>query len=409
MEIINFVGFDDARQNAFARFARAFSAPRFRSGGEVAPAVSVRAARPAFFPRAERNAFSVAVLRPAFSPRAFLAGLGRGVGKAISSWKKISAVLLAAFALAVSLAIFFYAQNHTGPLSLKDDGRTELETLDAVMQAFVTDGDALYTESGDIPENEKSAEELEALFKNPVSFQNYTVRAGDTLGGITLRFGLANLSTIIDINGIENARALRVGQQLRIPSIDGMMYTVASGNSLAGLSARFNVPLEDLLDVNDLSDATLFVGQRIFIPGAKMDQTRLHEVLGDLFRNPIRSSYRLTSQFGWRPDPFTGVRTYHTGVDFACAQGTPIYAAMTGTVIAAGWSSVFGNYVVVRHANGYQTLYGHMAEIRAKEGQSVSQQSVLGTVGSTGYSTGNHLHFTVYKNGEPVNPMTVLN
>ena len=168
------------------------------------------------------------------------------------------------------------------------------------------------------------------------------------------------------------------------------------------------MPLEDLLDVNDLASQTLTVGQQLFIPGAKMDAAKLHEVLGDLFKIPITAAYRISSKFGWRPDPFTGVRSYHTGIDLACPEGTPIRAAMNGTVAFVGWSNVFGNYIIVNHPNGYQTLYGHLSASRVKKGQSVTQATVIGLVGSTGYSTGAHLHFTVYKNGRLVNPSSVL-
>mgnify|MGYP000980563241 CR=1 FL=1 len=95
-------------------------------------------------------------------------------------------------------------------------------------------------------------------------------------------------------------------------------------------------------------------------------------------------------------------------VDDVLYTGRTIRAAMNGKVAFVGWSNVFGNYIIVNHPNGYQTLYGHMASSRVKKGQSVTQATVIGLVGSTGYSTGAHLHFTVYKNGRLVNPSSVL-
>ena len=82
---------------------------------------------------------------------------------------------------------------------------------------------------------------------------------------------------------------------------------------------------------------------------------------------------------------------------------------MSGTVVVAGWSNVFGNYIIINHGNGYQSLYGHLSKIIAKKGQSVDSSTKIGLVGSTGYSTGPHLHFTVYKNGKTINPLVVLN
>ena len=89
-------------------------------------------------------------------------------------------------------------------------------------------------------------------------------------------------------------------------------------------------------------------------------------------------------------------------------MGTPITAAASGTIAFTGVSPVFGNYVIIRHSNGYQSLYGHMSQIIAKKGQYVSQGTRIGLVGSTGYSTGPHLHFTVYKNGKLVDPMSLV-
>jgi len=395
MEIINYVGFEGSRTKPSVKLPFFF--------GERKNNISYALTHSPL-----THSFAAAAVRPNFSLRSFLISLGRFSESALSHWKAGVAVIAVFAFLSGAKATLSYAVSHTGPLALKDSGKAELETLDKVMAAFVADASVSYTDSGDIVGSGKSRAELAALFKKPVSYQTYTVRSGDTLGGITKRFGLTNLSTLIDLNGITNARALHEGQKLRIPSVDGVMYTVAKGNSLAGLSAKFNVPLEDLLDVNDLSSQTLAVGQQLFIPGAKMDAAKLHEVLGDLFKIPISAAYRISSKFGWRPDPFTGVRSYHTGIDLACPEGTPIRAAMNGKVAFVGWSNVFGNYVIVNHPNGYQTLYGHMASSHVKKGQNVTQATVIGLVGSTGYSTGAHLHFTVYKNGRLVNPSSVL-
>ena len=118
--------------------------------------------------------------------------------------------------------------------------------------------------------------------------------------------------------------------------------------------------------------------------------------------------YRITSRFGYRSDPFTGVRTFHTGIDLAAPYGTPIKASLAGTVAATGYSAVFGNYVILSHDDGFQTLYGHMSSIGASRGDRVAQGAVIGYVGSTGYSTGCHVHLSVYKKGKMIDPLSVL-
>lgn len=115
---------------------------------------------------------------------------------------------------------------------------------------------------------------------------------------------------------------------------------------------------------------------------------------------PLPSGYRtVRSKFGYRNHPVTGVYKLHTGVDISAPNGTPIYAAKPGTVIIAGYSSAWGNYVVINHGNGITTLYAHMSKILTTKGATVSAGQQIGKVGSTGYSTGNHLHFEVRQNG----------
>ena len=118
------------------------------------------------------------------------------------------------------------------------------------------------------------------------------------------------------------------------------------------------------------------------------------------YTHPLPSGYRyVTSSFGYRNHPVTGQYKLHTGVDISAPNGTPIYAAKPGTVIIAGYSSAWGNYVVINHGGGITTLYAHMSKILTTKGATVSAGQQIGKVGSTGYSTGNHLHFEVRQNG----------
>lgn len=117
---------------------------------------------------------------------------------------------------------------------------------------------------------------------------------------------------------------------------------------------------------------------------------------------------RVTSGFGSRVHPISGRVRMHTGVDFGASTGTPILAADSGVVVSAGWRNGYGNTVLIDHGNGLATLYGHQSRLAVRAGQSVAQGDVIGYVGSTGNSTGPHLHFEVRKGGTPVNPMSYL-
>jgi len=115
----------------------------------------------------------------------------------------------------------------------------------------------------------------------------------------------------------------------------------------------------------------------------------------------------LTSGFGERFHPILGYERFHAGVDLGAAAGTPIVAAADGKVVSAGWAGGYGRLVAVLHAGGIETKYGHMSRIAAYPGEQVRRGDVIGYVGSSGLSTGPHLHFEVTKNGRPVNPMSV--
>ncbi|MEP7241080.1 MAG: M23 family metallopeptidase [Devosia sp.] len=126
-----------------------------------------------------------------------------------------------------------------------------------------------------------------------------------------------------------------------------------------------------------------------------------------LTRRPLQGGGRLASRFGWRIHPIFHTRKLHTGVDLASPRGTPIYAAGDGIVERAGWSSGYGNFTLIKHVNGYETGYGHQSKLLVKAGDKVRQGQIIGLVGSTGNSTGNHLHFEIRINGNFVDPLSV--
>jgi murein DD-endopeptidase MepM/ murein hydrolase activator NlpD len=234
---------------------------------------------------------------------------------------------------------------------------------------------------------------------------SYRVERGDTIGDLARKFGL-NQDTLISYNNIKNTRLLQIGQTLRIPNQDGILHKVQRGDTLSGLAETHKTDVETVKTVNELFSDAIREGTELFVPGARLDWINLQEINGDLFIWPI-SGY-ISSPYGYRNSPFTGVRQFHSGIDISAASGTPIKAAMSGRVIVAGWSDTYGNYMVVSHHSGYRTLYGHLSLIRVKSGQYVSTGQRIGDVGSTGLSTGPHLHFTVYKNGVTVNPRTLM-
>jgi murein DD-endopeptidase MepM/ murein hydrolase activator NlpD len=242
---------------------------------------------------------------------------------------------------------------------------------------------------------------------SPLSLRttSYTVQGGDTLSGIAQRSGLA-MDTLISFNGIQDARALRVGTKLALPNANGLKYRVRRGDSLEGIARRFGVALNGLLDWNSLESSLIVPGQELFVPGARLSEHELNRVFGRLFILPARG--RLSSRFGVRGDPFTGLSRFHNGIDLAGPVGTPVRAAMSGKVSMVGFNPNYGRYLILSHAEGFQTLYGHLDGFQVRKGTRVRQGELIGTMGNSGYSTGSHLHFSIFLRGEPVDPSRYL-
>lgn len=231
----------------------------------------------------------------------------------------------------------------------------------------------------------------------------YVIRHGDTLSGIAKKYHL-DVGTLIGFNKVKNVRRLIPGTTLNIPDIDGVPYTIKRGDSLERISKQYGVPLNAILDANDLTSEILEPGRSVFIPGAQISDYEYKKATGTLFLYPTHGV--LTSPFGYRTDPFTGTRRFHYGIDLANRIGTPVRATMAGTVVVIGnHPQGYGNFIVLRHARGYQSLYGHLSAILVHKGQRVVQGQKIGLMGTTGRSTGPHLHFSIYKNHRPVNPL----
>lgn len=400
MEIISYVGANSRNQDGFSNLKIRPLLKRLQS--IELPLKSRRNARFSLAPQA-------CVVRHPFSLRDFLISAGNAVDFFVkNSWAFALCIATATTPFLVNAFVAWHSSFATG-VSLEEISAVEIEILDKAMNDFALESGREIDENGNVLNADGSSAVVPAAdFRQKVTFSEYKVRSGDTISGISRKFGLSNISTLIAVNGISNVRQLKSGQNLKIPSADGLVHSVKSGDSLSSLSVKYGVTVEDLLDVNDLESQVLTAGQILFIPGARLSSETLRMAMGELFTWPLKGSWRLTSNYGRRADPFTGVTSFHTGIDMAMPSGTPVYSSMSGKIESVGYTNIFGNYVIIKHVNGYQTLYAHLTKSLVKSGQNVAQGAKIGLVGSTGYSTGPHLHFTVFKNGKLVDPMTVL-
>jgi len=269
--------------------------------------------------------------------------------------------------------------------------------------------DSLFAEAGELENSVAAADS--AGKDSSITYQTYRVKQGDMIGLIADKYDITQ-DTIISVNNIKQSRLIQVGQYLKIPAMPGIIYTVRKdGETPSSIATDYKVSAEKCAAVNSLqTDTKLNAGVSLFVPDAALDWMTRQEINGDLFHKPLHCRYWLSSPYGWRDSPFSsGKRTFHGGLDMAVASGTPIYAALDGRVTSTGFNATYGNYVIITHHSGYKSLYAHMSEIRCKKGNFVYTNTIIGSVGSTGMSTGPHLHFTVYKNGKNVNPNLLLN
>jgi murein DD-endopeptidase MepM/ murein hydrolase activator NlpD len=248
-------------------------------------------------------------------------------------------------------------------------------------------------------------ESLEYSQARMLLYTAYTLKPGDTIGEIAANYGL-NQDTIISLNSIKNSRLLQIGQVLKIPNQDGVLYQVRAGDNLEKIAERYHVEIPALRTANELFSDRVNAGTALFIPGARLNYTDLQEINGDLFAWPVRGY--ITSRYGYRSNPFGGSRQFHSGLDIGASMGAPVRAAMGGRVTTVSYNEVMGNYIVISHHSNYRSLYGHMSYVRVKPGALVRAGDRIGDVGSTGLSTGPHLHFTVYKNGVTTNPQALM-
>ena len=227
----------------------------------------------------------------------------------------------------------------------------------------------------------------------------YVVREGDSLSQIAEMFSVT-ANTILWANDIKRADLIRPGDSLIILPISGVRYVVKKGDTLASIAKAYHGNVEDMLSYNGLASASdIRIGQTVVIPGGEV----IAPPAPKKSSVPAASSVAPRGGSGYFAHPLPGaVRTQgihgYNGVDLGAAVGTAIRATAAGQVIIAksgGWNGGYGDYVVIKHPNGTQTLYAHASVLYVSVGQYVSQGETIAAVGSTGRSTGAHLHFEV--------------
>ena len=236
--------------------------------------------------------------------------------------------------------------------------------------------------------------------------RQYKVQSGDTLTGIASRFGVS-MMTLWWANKLKSKDDLHVGQVLRIPPVSGLVYTVKVGDTLDSVAEANKIDAVDILDANGLTDMNLIVGQVLVLPGAKGDPiptpkpTRRPSSGGSGGGGGGVAPQYNGGSWHW---PVVGGGNYisqyfhygHYGIDIAASYGSPVVAALAGTVVYAGWANTGCGYtVILRNSSSIYTMYCHNSAVIVSKGQSVSRGQQIARIGSSGNATGPHCHFAV--------------
>ncbi len=240
--------------------------------------------------------------------------------------------------------------------------------------------------------------------------EEYIVQSGETVSAIAKKFNIS-VNTILWANNLSANSLIKPGNKLIILPVSGVLHQVKKGDTLSALVKKYGVEVNKILASNQIiSEEQISIGQNLIIPGGEIKKStpastnslasnlrsKSNESKAGGYIWPTSARY-ITQYFGWR----------HNGLDIAGPLGTPIYAAKPGKVITAGWNSGgYGNYIILQHTDGTKTLYGHMTKLYVKAGNQVEQGETIGAMGSTGRSTGPHLHFEIIINGKRVNPLS---
>lgn len=246
--------------------------------------------------------------------------------------------------------------------------------------------------------------------------ESYIVQDGDTVFDIAKKYNIT-ANTIIWENGLNRYGFIKPGQKLTILPTTGVTYKVKKYDTISKVAKKYNIKEADIIKANDITSVSVLqIGQKLTIPGARQVSSPVRVATSRIssYTKPVaakKTSIKSSTRLLW-PASCRRISQYyhwrHHAVDIACKSGTPIYASNDGVVKSAGWATGYGKRVIISHGNSMRTLYAHFSKIYVRNGQAVNRGDTIGLMGSTGWSTGPHVHFEVIVGGVKKNPLSYI-
>ncbi len=238
----------------------------------------------------------------------------------------------------------------------------------------------------------------------------YVINKGDTISQISRQYHIS-LSTILSVNKIDNVKKMSPGHVLIIPELEGILYTCSKDDTIESLIEAYKIEISELIQHNpymylENGEFVLKSGQEVFIPGVRIPEGDLREQMGELFIFPVQGG--VIKGFGSIVDCVTQIESFHNGIDIKGSLGDPVKASLDGRVIAVGFNSSYGNYIILEHTGGYRSLYAQLEKSNVRRNDKVLQGEIIANVGASGYAREAHLHFSLFKGKKSIDPLDYL-